>query len=384
MGDENSELKMGVTALPPGGVAKLTATAAAVAKACKQPLEARQPYVGSSAFAHKGGLHVAALAKMPSSYNHVVPGTVGNAARSVVSELSGRGNVLSAAVAAGREVSKDTAGIVLAQIKELESKGFVLEDAGASVDILFQRAAAGYRAPFNVLEFNVSASNNAFGGVVTAEGMEDAKDLDFVDDDFAPDDEDEDAAWRATSLRRESGYKRGTVSVNQVVVKVELLEYDNDDDATADSKPSAAKAIRSSRRRTKLCVAEGNGPVNALANALQLALNERFPQLKRIHLVDYQVDLLSSEGTSAAVTRVTMDFVDRGGGGTWRTVGAHASIIEASFRALVDGMEYGIAQCGPDGCAVAYEDREATEEGNGALERGVGGGVGGGVGVGAP
>jgi 2-isopropylmalate synthase len=139
------------------------------------------------------------------------------------------------------------------------------------------------------------------------------------------------------------------------------LEYDNDDDATADSKPSAAKAIRSSRRRTKLCVAEGNGPVNALANALQLALNERFPQLKRIHLVDYQVDLLSSEGTSAAVTRVTMDFVDRGGGGTWRTVGAHASIIEASFRALVDGMEYGIAQCGADGCVVGEVGVEARE-----------------------
>ena len=153
------------------------------------------------------------------------------------------------------------------------------------------------------------------------------------------------------------GYKTGSVAVNQAVVKVELLTYD---DAIAMDDAAYGAPVG---RKTELCVSEGNGPVNALANALRLALVDAYPQLERIHLRDYKVDLLSTEGTSAATTRVTMDFADKDSDAVWRTVGAHASIIEASFRALVDGMEFGIAQCGPDGCDVAArydgEKREA-------------------------
>ena len=351
----NLELKMNRRCLPEGSVSRLVAVAGAVAKACKQTLDPRQAYVGSSAFAHKGGLHVAALSKMPSSYNHIVPELVGNEARSVVSELSGRGNIVSAAVASGREVSKETAAQVLAQIKHLESRGFVLEDAGASVDILFRRADPSYRAPFNVLEFNVTASNTCFGGFVASDAVSataaDEKPADLRE--VLP--EDELAASAADDAMRErgqmQGYKRGSVAVNQVVVKVDLFEWDEDDD----------DADAPARRKTELRVAEGNGPVNALANALRLALTESYPQLRRIHLRDYKVDLLSTEGTSAAVTRVTMDFADRDSDATWRTVGAHASIIEASFRALVDGMEYGIAQCNADGCRVDFDAQSKAE-----------------------
>ena len=401
----NLHLKMGLRCLPEGDAAirRLKLTAERVANACGQKMDPKQPYVGSSAFAHKGGLHVAALAKMPMSYNHVAPEVVGNAARTVVSELSGRGNIVSAAQKAGiGSVSKETAAKVLAQIKELEARGFVLEDAGASVDILFRRADPNYAAPFNVLEFNVTAANNSFGGFEPNDYYDD--DAEKEEGEKTDDDDNDDAANPVSDDllrdvlpedeligRRMTGYKKGSVAVNQVVVKVELFDNDSlpggpeEDGAEGRRREKRRNASRRRRdRETRLCVAEGNGPVNALANALRLALTEKYPELRRIHLRDYKVDLLSTEGTSAAVTRVTMDFADKDSDASWRTVGAHASIIEASFRALVDGMEYGIAQCGPDGCAVAYEDREATEEGNGALERGVGGGVGGGVGVGAP
>ena len=232
-------------------------------------------------------------------------------------------------MASGREVSKETAAQVLSQIKDLESRGFVLEDAGASVDILFRRADPNYRAPFNVLEFNVTASNSSFGGFTP-------NDLLVGGDERLQDVLPEDELEAPFTHPQQAGYKKGSVAVNQVVVKVDV--FDND------TTPAS--------RNTQLCVAEGNGPVNALANALRLALTDKFPQLKQIHLQDYKVDLLSTAGTSAAVTRVTMDFADRDTDITWRTVGAHASIIEASFRALVDGMEYGIAQCSDDGCMV--------------------------------
>jgi 2-isopropylmalate synthase len=289
---------------------------------------------------------------MPMSYNHVAPEKVGNEARAVVSELSGRGNIVAAAREAGRVVDPATATLVLAQIKDLESRGFVLEDAGATVEVLFKRADPGYRAPFNVLEFNVAASNSCFGGFVA----NDVPPGRARHDDTTDDDENADVKENAV-VPFSVGYKTGSVAVNQAVVKVELLTYD---DAVAMDDAAYGAPVG---RKTELCVSEGNGPVNALANALRLALVDAYPQLERIHLRDYKVDLLSTEGTSAATTRVTMDFADKDSDAVWRTVGAHASIIEASFRALVDGMEFGIAQCGPDGCDVAArydgEKREA-------------------------
>jgi 2-isopropylmalate synthase len=286
---------------------------------------------------------------MPMSYNHVSPASVGNEARAVISELSGRGNIVAAARDAGRTVSPEIAAQVLAQIKELESRGFVLEDAGATVEILFRRADPEYRAPFNVLEFNVAASNSCFGGFVASDGSR-ATSTDGSDSDLEsvlPEDE-------VAQHKQTVGYKKGSVAVNQVVVKVDLFEYDESLDA------EDPRYARPTKRKTELCVSEGNGPVNALANALRLAMTDRYPQLKRIHLRDYKVDLLSTRGTSAATTRVTMDFADKDSDVTWRTVGAHASIIEASFRALVDGMEFGIAQCGTEGCDVSA--RGAAEE----------------------
>ena len=316
----NLALKMGKKVVPDGELAKLTECARTIAKICRQDISARQPYVGPDAFAHKGGLHVAALKKMPMSYNHILPELVGNSARSVVSELSGRGNVLDAAYRTGREVSGDMAKKVLAQIKSLESKGFILEDAGASVDILLQRAAPDYEAPFNVVEFAVHSGSTSFGVLINSGGNNNNNN-------------------NNNNERNKEGYKEGSFSSNQAIVKVDTFLTKN--------------------METRLSVAEGNGPVDALAKALRSALQDDFPQLDGISLSDYKVDLLSQGGTTAAVTRVTIDFVDSSTDMRWRTVGAHSSIIEASFRALVDGLEYGIERCA-DGCVVMDLENDTT------------------------
>ena len=324
----NLALKMGKKVVPDGELVKLTECARTIAKICRQDISARQPYVGPDAFAHKGGLHVAALKKMPMSYNHILPELVGNSARSVGSELSGRGNVLDAAYKTGREVSGDMAKKVLAQIKSLESKGFILEDAGASVDILFQRAAPDYEAPFNVVEFTVHSGSTSFG-VVAKEEEDDDRSSNGISNGSS------NSNSNSSSSRAPSeGYKEGSFSSNQAIVKVDTFLTKN--------------------METRLSVAEGNGPVDALAKALRSALRDDFPQLDGISLSDYKVDLLSQGGTTAAVTRVTIDFVDSATDLRWRTVGAHSSIIEASFRALVDGLEYGIERCA-DGCVVDFE-----------------------------
>ena len=316
----NLALKMGKKVVPDGELAKLTECARTIAKICRQDISARQPYVGPDAFAHKGGIHVAALKKMPMSYNHILPELVGNSARSVVSELSGRGNVLDAAYRTGREVSGDMAKKVLAQIKSLESKGFILEDAGASVDILLQRAAPDYEAPFNVVEFAVHSGSTSFGVLINSGGNNNNNN-------------------NNNNERNKEGYKEGSFSSNQAIVKVDTFLTKN--------------------METRLSVAEGNGPVDALAKALRSALQDDFPQLDGISLSDYKVDLLSQGGTTAAVTRVTIDFVDSSTDMRWRTVGAHSSIIEASFRALVDGLEYGIERCA-DGCVVMDLENDTT------------------------
>ena len=328
----NLALKMGKKVVPDGELAKLTECARTIAKICRQDILARQPYVGPDAFAHKGGLHVAALKKMPMSYNHILPELVGNSARSVVSELSGRGNVLDAAYKTGREVSGDMAKKVLAQIKSLESKGFILEDAGASVDILFQRAASDYEAPFNVVEFTVHSGSTSFGVVAKEEDDDDGS----SDSGSGSSDSNSSSNGNGTNRNRapSEGYKEGSFSSNQAIVKIDTFLTKN--------------------METRLSVAEGNGPVDALAKALRSALRDDFPQLDGISLSDYKVDLLSQGGTTAAVTRVTIDFVDSATDLRWRTVGAHSSIIEASFRALVDGLEYGIERCA-DGCVVDFE-----------------------------
>jgi 2-isopropylmalate synthase len=159
------ELKLGLQCVPDGGLAQLYDIAHFVAEIANLSPNDHAAYVGRSAFAHKGGVHVAAIRRHPESYEHVNPMLVGNESRVVVSELSGRSNVLSKAEELGLEVSSDHGGRVLEKIKELEAKGFAYEAAEASVALLMARHQPDYRPPFEVLDFQAGVGRRRGGGM---------------------------------------------------------------------------------------------------------------------------------------------------------------------------------------------------------------------------
>lgn len=159
------ELKLGLRCLPEGGLRQLYDLAHFVAEIANLNPNDHAAYVGRSAFAHKGGVHVSAIRRHPESYEHVDPALVGNSSRVVVSELSGRSNVLSKAEELGLQVSSDHGGRVLEKIKELEAKGFAYEAAEASVALLMARQQADYVPPFEVLDFQASVGRRRGGGM---------------------------------------------------------------------------------------------------------------------------------------------------------------------------------------------------------------------------
>jgi 2-isopropylmalate synthase len=228
-----------------------------------------QPFVGRSAFTHKGGIHVAAVLKAQESYQHIDPILVGNEMRAVVSELSGRGNVVYQARQHGMEVSREEAQHVLHEIKALEHRGFTFDAADASVTVMLHRARKDYRPPFELIDFMVIAEHRQGRGL------------------FA-----------------------------EATVKVRIADT------------------------VKFSAAEGTGPVNALALAFYRALVEVYPEVGSVRLSDYKVRILDSDKGTAATTRVLIDFHD--GQRAWTTVGASPNIIEASWRALSDSMEYAL------------------------------------------
>ncbi|HET7469363.1 MAG TPA: citramalate synthase [Gemmatimonadales bacterium] len=157
------ELKLGMRVLPPGALRRLTEISQFVAAVANQHPDPHAPYVGRSAFAHKGGIHVAAIAKLAESYQHVEPVAVGNQTRVVVSEVAGRRNVRLRAEALGLTAG-DAEGSVLRRIKELENQGFQFEAAEGSFEMLLRRAAAGYEAPFELDDFTVIVEKRGGGG----------------------------------------------------------------------------------------------------------------------------------------------------------------------------------------------------------------------------
>jgi 2-isopropylmalate synthase len=160
------ELKLGLRCLPEGGLAKLYDLSHFVAEIANLSPNDHAAYVGRSAFAHKGGVHVAAIRRHPESYEHVDPKLVGNESRVVVSELSGRSNVMSKAEELGLEVSSDRGSRVLARVKELEAQGFAYEAAEASFALLLARDREGYEPPFEVLDFQASVGRRRGAGMV--------------------------------------------------------------------------------------------------------------------------------------------------------------------------------------------------------------------------
>src|SRR5574342_197728 len=263
------ELKMGHQCLPDGNIAKLYDLSHFVAEVANITPDEHLPFVGKSAFAHKGGVHVAAMRRSAQSYQHVEPELVGNKMRVVVSDLSGRGNLLSKAEEHGVDVEGEEVLPVLNEIKELEARGFSFEAAEASVTMMLKRQEYGYKPPFELVDFFVNVEHRTGRGIF-AEAMV------------------------------------------KVRVQGELLHT----------------------------AAEGNGPVNALDIALRKALLGYYPQLASFHLSDYKVRILDSDHGTEAITRVLIDT--RNSTSRWSTVGASTNIIEASWRALADSMEYGL------------------------------------------
>jgi 2-isopropylmalate synthase len=263
-------LKLGLPALPDGRLAELPEVARLIAELANLAPDDHAPYVGRSAFAHKGGVHVAAIRRSPGSYQHVDPALVGNTCRIVVSELSGRANLLSRADELGLASGDAVATGALAAIKEREARGAAFEAADASVALLLRRHAPGYAPPFQLVEYRV--------------------------------------------LSRGGGHE-----------------------------PACAEATVKLRVRDRVVhtAAEGDGPVHALDAALRKALVLSFPDVARIALADYKVRILDGSAGTRAVTRVLIDFTDGVHG--WSTVGASASILEATWTALADGIEFGIA-----------------------------------------
>lgn len=258
--------KQGYEVFDGQGIEHLTELSRYVYEIANMHFRVNQPFVGPSAFAHKGGMHVHAIAKAANSYEHIDPATVGNERRVLVSELSGRSNIVALATKMNLQDDKQLMDRVLKQVVHLENQGYQFEAAGASFDLLIQRAAGSFAPHFELVQYHTSVIS------------------------------------------------RGSEPVTEATVKILV----NDE----------------------LCheVAEGDGPINALDAALRKALNGHFPSLKEMHLVDYKVRVINSDAATAASVRVVIE--SRDDRDTWGTVGVHENVIEASWQALVDSIEY--------------------------------------------
>ncbi|MBI4329245.1 MAG: citramalate synthase [Chloroflexi bacterium] len=272
------QVKMGIQVVSPEQLANLSETAKAVGELLNEEVGPSQPYIGRRAFTHKAGFHASGVAKVQRSYEHMDPTLVGNARRVLVSELAGRSNVLYVARQMGIEhLVQDSAQArkVLDSIKANEAQGFQYEEAEASFELVVRRAAGNYQPPFRLEDFMVVVERHRRAAVLQ------------------PSDD-------------------ALLSEAMVKVWVDGELYHN--------------------------AAEGNGPVNALDNALRKALREKYHEIDKVALVDYKVRILNESGGTGAVVRVRIESTD--GEMVWRTVGSSTNIIWASWLALTDSLEY--------------------------------------------
>lgn len=263
--------KKGYEVLQPGSLQHLTEIARFVYETANLLHRNNQPFVGPSAFAHKGGMHVHAVNRAATSYEHVHPEAVGNERRILVSELSGRSNIMALTNQHNLQEDRELMDRILAQVVTLENRGYQFESAGASFDLLVKRCAGSFTPHFECIKYHVEVAGDSQDDIVT-----------------------------------------------EATIKVRI---GND--------------VRHE-------VAEGDGPVNALDAALRKSLLSSYPTLAEMQLVDYKVRVVNSEAGTAARIRVVIESSDRHD--TWGTVGVSENIIEASWKALVDAIEYKLAK----------------------------------------
>jgi 2-isopropylmalate synthase len=272
----NLKLKMGIDCVSDDELAGLTEVCHYVSEVANLVPDVAQPYIGSSAFSHKGGLHVSALAKWSDSYQHIDPGLVGNQPRVVVSELSGKGNIIYKAKELGLALPPEGKELkeLLSRIKWLESRGFQYENAEASFELLIRRARPDYEPLFELVDFMVVVEKK----------------------------------------RRSPAREELEEMLSEATVKVRV----------------GSEIMHTA--------SEGNGPVNALDHALRKALLGCYPDLASVRLVDYKVRILEESTGTESQVRVFIESSD--GLNQWRTVGSSTNIIEASWLALADSLEY--------------------------------------------
>lgn len=268
------------------------------------------PYVGASAFAHKGGLHVAAMERSPLSYQHIEPELVGNEKRVLVSELSGRVNILGkieeVGMNWGAEVTNERATAILNRVKALENQGYSFEGADASVHLMILHATKGYCSPFQVLDY---AANVHDANMDSASRVMD---------------------WNANKEEQAAtGITKKAGPTSRATIKVRTMNQDPESEVAFDE---------------RLEVADGNGPVDALSTALMNALSPAHPFLEGVELVDYKVRILDPSSATGAATRVMIEFRDTTTDATWTTVSVDRNVISASLNALVDGLEYALIE----------------------------------------
>ncbi len=266
----NVQLKLGIKILPDEKLKKLRETSRYIFEIANLPPIKNQPYVGDSAFAHKGGVHVSAIIKNASTYEHTTPELVGNKRRVLVSDLSGKSNVFLKAKEFNIDLDNKSpiTNEILNTLKEMEMEGYQFEGAEASFELLMREAMGERRKYFELMGFRVIDEKR----------------------------------------------KEGETPVAEATVKIKVGGH------------------------IELTAAEGNGPVNALDNALRKALERFYPELKEVKLYDYKVRVLTSDKGTGARVRVLIESGDKEE--KWGTVGVSHNIIEASYQALVDSIEY--------------------------------------------
>lgn len=273
------ELKMRRRCLREGALVEMTQLARRVAEIANLAPDTHAAYVGRSAFAHKGGVHVAAIRRHPRAYEHIDPARVGNETRVVVSELSGRGNVAHKAEEHDVVLDPGAESAVLRALKDREARGYAFEAAEASVALMMRRQAPGYEPPFELVDYKVIV-----------------------------------------------GQREGEAPFADASLKIRV------------------------RGETVHTAAEGNGPVSALDAALRKALAAAYPGVHAIRLADYKVRILDGDAGTSATVRVLVDSACADE--TWTTVGASSNVLEASWHAIADGVEYGLARVAEKGAAA--------------------------------
>ncbi len=280
----NLTLKLGVRCLPEGHLERLTSVSRHVAELVNLPPHPADPYVGASAFAHKAGLHTSALGRAGSvAYEHIEPEQVGNVTRVLVSDLGGKAGMAMKAEELGVHLDERAAAALSDELKLREAAGYVYEAADASLELLMREATG----------------------------------------------------WRQDYFRME-GYR--VTTYHRLLSAAGIHPGDADLDTSVECEATVKVWIGEDRFAA---VGEGNGPVNALDNALRSAIRHRYPVVDELLLIDFKVRVLDSSSGTGAVTRVLIDSTD--GERTWSTIGVSENVIEASWQALSDAFVWQLA-----------------------------------------